>query len=199
MPGPSATLDQGAPIRRSNRPVTQFAVRATQEFLLGKAEVGRQTVHNTTVDIVQEDKHSITLFVRLFSETILTLTMSLPDEQVVHICLSVGTAFTMGGCPTKTTIERLNGLLDCMGTHGVIPEKVRIFKDPGGSGSFFFGKNDYMIPVGEHYARNITLVSDPDELLIQSSDASHDWPIMKKKVVGSSVVYEKRNRLVSNG
>ena len=199
MPSLDSTVETGAPTRRSNRPVTQFAVSRTEEFLLGKAEVGRKWLHNTTVDVVQEDKRSMTMFVRLYQETILTLTMSLPEQELIHVCISVGTTFSLNGCPTKTTLERLNGLLDCMGFHGVIPEKVRAFKDPDGSGLFFFGKNEQRMPIGQFHARNIILTPDPEDLIIQSSDIDHDWSIMKKKVVGSSVVYEKRNRLVTNG
>lgn len=192
------TPSDTAPLRRSNRPVTEFAVRHTEQFLLGKAEVGRKFLHNTTVDIIQEDKRSMTLFVRLYNEKILTLTMSLPNQEIIYIGVSVGTTFSMNGYPTKTTMERLNGLLDVLGIHGVIPEKVRVFKDPEGSGSFFFGRNDQKIQIGEHHARNIILSTNPDQLIIQSTDANHDWMIMKKKVVGDSVVYKKQKRLIAD-
>lgn len=198
MPSLDTPVTSGAPTRRSNRPVTQFAVRRTEEFLLGKAEVGRHWLQNTTVDVVQEDKRSMTLFVRLYHETILTLTMSLPEQELIHVCVSVGTTFSMNGYPTKTTLERLNGLLDCMGFHGVIPEKVRAFKDPEGTGLFFFGKGDLRVPIGQYHARNIILTPDPDELIIQSSDIDHDWAILKKKFIGDAIVYEKQKRLKSN-
>jgi hypothetical protein len=187
----------GAPVRRSNRPLTQFAVREVEDFLLGKSEAHRTSIHNTTIDVVQEDKRSKSLFVRLHGETILALSISLPDEEVIHTQISLGTTFTADGCPTKTTVERLNGLLDCLGTHGVIPEKVRIFRDPSGGGSFFFGKGEKKTPVGQRHARNIVLKSDPDELLIESSDVNQDWEIMKKKMVGGTVTYEKNKRLAS--
>lgn len=198
MPSPDTTISSGAPTRRSNRPVTQFAVRNTEEFLLGKSEPSRKWLQNTTVEVVQEDKRSMTLFVRLYHENILTMTMSLPEQELIHVCVSVGTTFSMNGYPTKTTLERLNGLLDCMGFHGVIPEKVRAFKDPEGTGLFFFGKGDQRVPIGQYHARNIILTPDPDELIIQSSDIDQDWAIMKKKVIGSSIVYEKQKRLSSN-
>lgn len=186
-----------APVRRSNRPVTQFACQHTENFLLGKAVSTRQTVRNTTVECEKTKNHAA-LSVKLYGHEILGISMSLPDEEIKHIAISVGTGFTMEGYPTRTSLERLNGLLDAMGIHGVIPEGVRIFKNQE-QGIFCFGKGDNWIPVGQHHARNIILSSDPDEFIVESSDIGLDWSIMKKrKTQDGKFYYEKQDRLAGS-
>lgn len=199
MPMPASIPASGnqAPTRRSNRPVTQFACRLAEDFFLGKVSATRKTVFNTTVEC-EESKNDTTLSVMLYGHKILTVSMSLPDEDIIHVGISIGPEFSMDGYPTRTLIERMNGLLDAMGIHGVIPEGVRIFKNQE-KGFFCFGKGEQWIPVGQHYARNIILAPDANELIIQSSDLDINWSIIKKKKTkDGGYVYEKQDRLASN-
>jgi hypothetical protein len=168
-----------APTRRSNKPVTAFACRILESFLLGKAEPGDHSLGNTSV-CISETKSSTTANVKLFDDCILSVTLSLPDEEPIDVMISVGSFFTVDGYPTRTTAERLNGLLDLLGIHGIIPEKVRIFKAQENK-SFVLGKGDQQIPIGKEYARNIRLKSDPDELIIESSDLGLECKQIKKK------------------
>lgn len=167
MPGLSLANDF-APVRRSNRPLTQFACRLTEDFLLGKLEPKKYIVNNTRVDCT-ENKTSTTLTVRLFNAQILTVSLSLPKEEPLHVSIGIGDVFTNTGHPTRTSIERLNGLLDSLGIHGIIPEGVRVFKDSRND-MFYLGKGENKIPVGEHYARNVTLRPDPHEFIVEASD-----------------------------
>jgi hypothetical protein len=167
MPGLSTTEDT-APTRRSNRPLTQFACRLTEDFLLGKLEPKKYIIHNTTVDCT-ETKSSTTLAVKLFSTQILTVSLALPTEEPLHVSINVGDKFTNAGHPTKTSIERLNGLLDSLGIHGIIPEGVRIFKDFTHD-MFYLGKGDDKIAVGEKYAHNVSLKPDSFNFIVEASD-----------------------------
>ena len=157
-----------APTKRSNRPVTQFVCDHLEKFLLGKEKPGTYFLHNTYAKCI-EDKHSTTFTASLRESDILTVTLSLPDEQPVLVNVSVSDYFAFDGRPTKTVVERLNGLLDTLGIHGAIPEGVRIFKDRD-EGIFYLGKGENKIAVGRKYARNIRLSPDPEEFSIQSSD-----------------------------
>lgn len=157
-----------APTRRSNRPVTEFACNLTNRFLMGTLEPGKQALNNTSVSCT-ESKSAVNLFVDLFDHTILDILLALPTEEPIHVRISVGDYFDGYGHPTKTTIERLNGLLDCIGSHGIIPEGVRIFKDRS-TDTFYLGKGDKRIPVGKKYARNVFLKPNCDEFIIEYSD-----------------------------
>jgi hypothetical protein len=93
----------------------------------------------------------------------------LPDEQPFYLSVGLGEYFDGYGCPTRTTVERLNGLLDCLGFHGVIPEGVRVFRDSI-EDIFYLGKGDNKIAVGKRYAKNIMLQTDPEDFIVQTSD-----------------------------
>jgi hypothetical protein len=168
MTVPSVIFDS-APVRRSNRPVTQFACRLTEDFVLGKLDPKKYILRNTTVDCVEGD-FSTTLTVKLFTTEILTLSLSLPKEEPIFLSVSVGDRFTDAGHPTRTCIERLNGLLDSIGIHGIIPEGVRVFKDRDND-TFYLGQGDNRIAVGMNHARNIILKPDPNEFIVLKSDS----------------------------
>lgn len=161
-----------APTRRSNRPVTEFACNLTSRFLMGTLEPGKQTLNNTSVSCI-ESKSAVNLLVDLFDHAILDILLALPTEDPIHVRISIGNYFDGYGNPTKTTVERLNGLLDCIGCHGIIPEGVRIFKDRG-TDTFCLGKGDKYIPVGKKYAKNVFLKPDCDEFVVEYSDIELD-------------------------
>lgn len=169
---PIATIQDSAPVKRSNRPLTQFACQMMGDFLLGKIEPKKYIIHNTTVNCI-ESKTSTTLTVYLFNTQIMTVSLSLPREEPIDVSICVGDKFTDDGFPTRTTIERLNGLLDCLGIHGVIPTGVRIFKDSS-QNTFYLGKGDDRIAVGEKYAQNIRLVPDHYRFMVEASDIKLD-------------------------
>lgn len=66
--------------------------------------------------------------VKLFEATILELGFSAKNHKhLLWVSIGNGGFFDGRGNPSRTTRERLNGLLDALGTHGYIPEKVRAF------------------------------------------------------------------------
>lgn len=107
---------------RSNRALTQFAVDKLIEFNNNpKPEPFTETQGNTTVSVhIDRFNDEVTFQVFLFG-----LSMFEVSEQ----CLIVrnGGFFDSKGRPSRTTRERLNGLLDAAGTLGLIPEGVRAF------------------------------------------------------------------------
>jgi hypothetical protein len=157
--------------------------------LLGKEEPGTYFLHNTYVKCTHE-RNSCTLIVSLRESEILTVSLSLPDEKPVLVNVSISDYLTFDGRPTKTVIERLNGLLDMLGIHGIIPEGVRIFKDRENH-VFCLGKGDNKINVGRKYAKNIMLSPDPRDFVVQSSDLG----IKLSDEAVSKDFHKKRNSL----
>ena len=156
------------PMRRSNRPLTQFACELLDKFMLGKLEPGFYENCNTSVECL-EDRATKTVVISLFNRPIINLSLMLPDEEPFYLSVGLGEYFDGFGLPTKTTVERLNGLLDGLGFHGVIPEGVRVFKDPVES-MVYLGKGDNKIAVGKKYAKNIILDTASEDFRVKASD-----------------------------
>lgn len=153
--------------RRSNRPLTQFACRLTDAFLLGRLAAGQHTNHNTTVSCEQSALQDH-LKVRLWDVTLLSLSVSAEDQRPLQLLISLGSVFDSHGCPTRTTVERLNGLLDCLGFHRVIPEGVRVFRiTPDGPRCLGLGSGRVM--VGRQFATEVLLRSDPEHFIVEAT------------------------------
>ena len=111
---------------RSNRQLTQFAVNALSHYLGAPSPVS-ESAGNTSVNITFGANENV-LTVSLFNATILELGFSASNhKQLLWVSIGNGGFFDGRGNPSRTTRERLNGLLDCLGTNGYIPEKVRAF------------------------------------------------------------------------
>lgn len=110
---------------RSNRQLTQFAVNCLSSYL-GTSEASEEVAGNTSVSVVKGADTVLT--VKLFDATILELGFDANNAKKLLWC-SVGNGgfFDGRGNPSRTTRERLNGLLDALGCHGYIPDKVRAF------------------------------------------------------------------------
>lgn len=128
---------------RSNRTLTQFAVDKLIQFERNEWEGSlEQSKGNTTVSIhVSETAGPRGLTIRptfqvfLFGQAIFEV-----DDR--HIVVRAGGFFDSKGRPTRTTRERLNGLLDAAGELGLIPEGVRAFLgDEDGEETSFVGRD----------------------------------------------------------
>ena len=115
---------------RSNRQLTQFAVDRLRQQLLNPTP-GQSTAGNTTVVYdectccAERPPHIV---VKLFDKEIFrAYTSPLNGRTIVGIQLKTGDFYDSKGRPSRTTRERLNGLLDFVCTAGVIPEGVRVF------------------------------------------------------------------------
>ena len=97
---------------RSNRQLTQFAVSRLRSFIRnGIQGLSEEVQGNTGVLATEDDVFRITLF----GKPILCL-----HADAVHI--HAGDFYDSLGRPSRTTRERLNGLLDALGDENIIPE-----------------------------------------------------------------------------
>lgn len=156
--------------RRSNRPLTQYACDFLDSFLKDKLEPCEYCNENTAIKCSINKSSYTNIFrfnVSLYGTEILELLMC--NDDPIHVKVSIGSHFTVEGYPKKTTIERLNGLLDELGAHMILPEGVRIFKDRI-ENLFYLGKGDNKIAIGKGLATEVILLPDPDEFLVKASD-----------------------------
>ena len=112
---------------RSNRQLTQLAVNKVQQYLThGPSGFTPFSAGNTSVDV--DRRSSPHLVVSLFNKEIARLIMNPLDHRAVAgLVVSSGDFYDAKGRPSRTTRERLNGLLDALGTAGFIPQGVRVF------------------------------------------------------------------------
>lgn len=160
-------VPSSAPVRRSNRPLTQYVCCHLDRFVSGHMEQGEFKDTNTSVACLVSRKER-TFSAYLYETELLNLVVD-PEGQPLYIKISVGDRF-IKGVPAKAVLERLNGILDNLGIHGFIPERVRIFKNRE-TGVFYLGCNgEESIAMGKRFAHNVTISPDPYELIIESSD-----------------------------
>ena len=116
---------------RSNRTLTQFAVDKLRHAMVYGLEEGKKdTMGNTEVeaDFCGHCERPPHLVVRLYGKEIIRILFSPVNKRVVAgFLIRTGDFYDSKGRPSRTTRERLNGLLDAMGTANFIPEGVRVF------------------------------------------------------------------------
>ena len=116
---------------RSNRTLTQFAVDRVRGYLAQKPPVqGFSTAGNTEVvyDNCEHCDRPVHVVVRLFGNEIFRIyTSPLNAQTVAGIRIQTGDFYDSKGRPSRTTRERINGLLDFLCTNGCLPEGVRCF------------------------------------------------------------------------
>ena len=116
---------------RSNRQLTQFAVeRLRYAMVYGPEKVGKSSQGNTEVeaDTCNQCGRPSHLVIRLYNKDIMRILFSPINPRVVAgILVSTGDFYDSKGRPSRTTRERLNGLLDALGTANFIPDGVRVF------------------------------------------------------------------------
>ncbi len=121
---------------RSNRQLTQFAVDKLHQFLtIGPESFQAEEAGNTRVSF-----HSCTKCPRstvkfcLFDKLILELIFSSSKPTVVSgLVIRAGDFYDSLGRPSRTTRERLNGLLDALGDAHFLPQNIRVFLREDGS------------------------------------------------------------------
>lgn len=130
---------------RSNRQLTQLAVDQLRKALVyGPEALEPQTFGNTEVEVIRCtcvcDRAPHIQF-RLFGKPIMDVyTSPLNHRLIVGSIVRTGDFYDSKGRPSRTTRERLNGLLDALGTAGFLPDGVRVFiREDGGC---YVGKGD---------------------------------------------------------
>lgn len=116
---------------RSNRQLTQFAVeRLRYAMVYGPENVSKSNQGNTEVepDICDHCNRPAHLIVRLYGKEIMRILFSPINSRVVAgVLIRTGDFYDSKGRPSRTTRERLNGLLDALGVAHFIPDGVRAF------------------------------------------------------------------------
>ena len=113
---------------RSNRTLTQFAVHRINCILDSGTGVSPESSSAGNTEVSTRFGQA---FVKLFGKEIFSL--SFDNGEVSAVTVRSGDFYDSSGRPSRTTRERLNGLLDLLGGRGVIPEGVRVFVREDGS------------------------------------------------------------------
>lgn len=130
---------------RSNRSLTQFAVDKLRQYMVyGPDKFVNAVAGNTEVRFNRcPTCPRIALEVKLFGKLILQLIPNPFNPRVIAgVAIFTGDFYDSKGRPSRTTRERLNGLLDALGTSGFIPKGVRVFIRE--DGACCVGKGDAM-------------------------------------------------------
>ena len=115
---------------RSNRQLTQFAInKLSQYFRTGGKSFTDEKAGNTRVSLhdcgtCPRKSLKVCLFDKLIMEVVLN---PLDDKNIAGILVACGDFYDSKGRPSRTTRERLNGILDSLGENGFIPTGVRVF------------------------------------------------------------------------
>lgn len=115
---------------RSNRQLTQFAVDKIRQYMVFGPEGFRsEKAGNTEVRFAKCDSCPRTeVGVYLFDQKIMHLVVNPFNPRIIAgVGIFTGNFYDSKGRPSRTTRERLNGLLDALGTAQFIPEGVRVF------------------------------------------------------------------------
>lgn len=115
---------------RSNRSLTQFAVDKLRQYMVyGPDNFVNAKAGNTEVRYNKcPTCPRIELGFYLYDKKIMQVIPNPFNPRVIAgIGIFTGDFYDSKGRPSRTTRERLNGLLDALGTSGFIPEGVRVF------------------------------------------------------------------------
>ena len=151
---------------RSNRQLTQFAVDKLRSLLMqplaGSTEMGNtEVVYDVCTCCAERPAHVV---VKLFGKEIFrAYTSPLSRRTIVGIQLKTGDFYDSKGRPSRTTRERLNGLLDFVCTAGYLPDGVRVFIRE--DGHCCVGKGD-AAKVFDESNPSVVLMSHPTDLVV---------------------------------
>lgn len=147
---------------RSNRTLTQFAADKLVEFISNQwTGPATQTKGNTTVNIFKpkEEPSNSVFQVLLFDESIFEL-----DQT--HLTIRNGGFFDSKGRPSRTTRERINGLLDAVGDLEVIPQGTRMFLGNNGQKDTCFIGNRSVSAVLDSQCPDRVIARNSTQLLV---------------------------------
>ena len=125
---------------RSNRQITQLMCDATRAYRLGTLTEPFVEFGNTRVEYQPMGRGFGRLLIKLFGKPIIEAVAS--KDAVTHGAFYAGDFYDSKGRPSRTTRERINGLLAQGGDNGVIPEGVRVFINKE-TGECCVGKGDH--------------------------------------------------------
>lgn len=110
---------------RSNRKLTQLMCDALRQYHRFLRTDPVSEFGNTRIEYEPLERGYRACRVLLFDSPIIEIIAQ--EEEVTAITLFNGNFFDSKGRPSRTTRERLNGILAQGGAEGIIPEGVRVF------------------------------------------------------------------------
>lgn len=150
---------------RSNRPLTQFACNQLVRCVGGLARSSYEEERGNT-KVVYTRGPMVQNFQVLLCEqpicSVLTTTPSNGVVQIVSMAIGIGQSLDSEGNPRKTTVERLNGLLDRLSDYKVIPEGVRVFYNRE-ERCYAIGKGDDYVTLGVSRSTGVMINPNPDQ------------------------------------
>jgi hypothetical protein len=151
---------------RSNRHLTQFAVNKLQEYLAtSNLECRDETLGNTRV-LLQFHGDLNCLNFYLHGARICEIVFEL--NKAIDILIFDGSFYDNAGNPSKTTRERLNGILDVLGQEGIIGDGIRAFIDKE-DGICYIGRGTYGKPLGQGN-ETVGLVPHPIKMTFRNTN-----------------------------
>ena len=123
---------------RSNRQLTQLAVDQLRIALTyGPDQLAPQKFGNTEVAVIKCTcvcSRAPHIEFSLYGKPIMEVyTSPLNHRLIVGTIIKTGDFYDSKGRPSRTTRERLNGLLDALGAAGFLPNGIRVFfREDGG-------------------------------------------------------------------
>ena len=152
---------------RSNRTLTQFAVNEVSRYLTQPDLANSPSrAGNTQVeyDGCNHCDRPVHIVVRLFDKEILRVyTNPLNRNAVAGIKIQAGDFYDSKGRPSRTTRERINGLLDFLCTKKCLPEGVRCFINE--EGQCCIGKGSSCKPLGRDNPA-VVVMAHPSDLVV---------------------------------
>ena len=154
---------------RSNRQITQLTVNQLHKALAhGPERLTKSVFGNTEVEAIHyacklsEGPH---IEIRLFGKAICQLyTSPVNSQKIIGTILKTGDFYDGKGRPSRTTRERLNGILDALGSVCVLPEGVRVFFDE--NGECCLGKGQACVKFDSTRSA-VTLLADPHNVVFK--------------------------------
>lgn len=144
---------------RSNRQLTQFAVDRLLDYLNNGNAFQPGTAGNTSVAINRSGDYEILTFTL---HGVKILEVFFDHQTCSHVVVHDGGFHDALGRPSRTTRERLNGLLDELGNQCLLPEQVRVFSETTQEGRIqcVVGRGPQTQPLGAGFAP-VTLIAHP--------------------------------------
>lgn len=149
--------------RRSNRLLTDQAIRAVRTCLNDMRQSEWEIGSNTKVEVLGPS-----IIVSLCGNPIVEITKA--AEAVEKVTIFAGNYYDKEGNPTYLTMERVNGLLDYLGSKEIIPQPVRMYKDPDEQMCYLTFQKRKKIVFNKHYSTRVELKSDPSEFIVLSEN-----------------------------
>lgn len=156
---------------RSNRRHTQQAVNALHDYVNGNAALRTISGDTTTEVILDCNKKDSGFLVSLFEKPILRI--SKENNKVSEIFIFSGFYYDRDGNPTRTTRERLNGLLDALGDLALLPQNVRVIIDQEYK-IVYVNHMENRVALNKDYCDVVGIIPDKDELIFSVLDPSRD-------------------------